>query len=172
MDPIASALERLESALLRRSDFGVGTARSVTTLTAGLRCSTEERSWITDSDLAPALGGEGSAPSPGTLLRAAFGSCVAMSYRLRAARHQIELTSIRVTVEADSEIAGMLVPGAACPPGYSELRYHVEVESPAAHDDVLRVLDEGDRLGPLLDVFTRAQTVRRTVAIRRGEAVR
>jgi uncharacterized OsmC-like protein len=95
---------------------------------------------------------------------------MAMSYRLRAAKHGIELTSIRVTVEADSEIAGMLSCDATAPPGFTEIRYHVEIESSATPAEVTRVVDEGDRLSPLLDVFTQANTVRRTTSIRSSEA--
>jgi uncharacterized OsmC-like protein len=170
VDTISNAIERLESVLTRRSDFGVGTAQSVTTLSAGLSCTTEEGPWHIASDLPEALGGGGGAPTPGVLVRAALGSCMAMSYRLRAAKHGVELTSIRVTVEADSELAGMLSCDASAPPGYSEVRYHVEVESPAPPDDVRRVIDEGDQLSPLLDVFTRTTTMRRTTSIRESRA--
>lgn len=166
---IASAIERLETAVERRSGFGVGTSRSVTLWKDGLNCSTKEGSWCVDSDLPGALGGSGSAPTPGVLLRAALGSCMAMSYVLRAAKHGVALTALRVTVEADSEIAGMLSCDATAPPGYTEIRYHVEIESPAPPDDVARVIDEGDRLSPLLDVFSRANTMRRTTSIRTSE---
>ena len=170
MSTIATAIERLEAAVDRRSDFGVGTSRSVTTSTDGLHCTTHEGSWAITSDLPAALGGTGSAPNPSVMLRAALGSCMAMSYRLRAAKHGVELISIRVTVEADSEIAGMLSCDAPAPPGFTEIRYHVEIESPATPDEVNRVIDEGDRLSPLLDVFTRANTMRRTTSIRSSEA--
>lgn len=165
MQTIAKAIERLEVAIVRRSGFGVETNRSVTTLIDGLRCSTEEGSWQTDSDLPVALGGCGMAPTPGVLLRAALGSCMAMSYRLRAAKHDVELTSVRVTVEADSELAGMLLVDAPVPAGYTEIRYHVEIESPASPDEVARIIDEGDRLSPLLDAFSRANALRRSVSI-------
>lgn len=167
---IASAIERLESAVGRRTGFGVGTSRSVTTSTDGLRCSTEEGPWRTDTDLPNALGGSGTAPTPSVLLRAALGSCMAMSYTLRAAKHGVELTSVCVTVEADSEIAGMLLVDVAAPAGFTGLRYHVEIESPAPHDEILRIIDEGDRLSPLLDVLTRSNAVQRTTAIRSTEA--
>ncbi len=104
------------------------------------------------------------------LLRAALGACMAMSYRLRAAKHGIELTSIRVTVEADSAIAGMLLLDSPAPPGYTELRAHVEIDSPSPADEVLRILDEADRLSPLLDVFARATEIRRTATVRGSEA--
>lgn len=170
MDTIANAIERLEVAVERRSTFGVATSRSVTTLIDGLRCSTEEGSWNTDSDLPAALGGGGAAPTPGVLLRAALGSCMAMSYRLRAAKHGVELTSVRVTVEADAALAGMLLVDASVPAGFTEVRYHVEVESPASPDEVALIIDEGDRLSPLLDVFSRATALRRRMSIRSSGA--
>ena len=169
MSTIAAAIERLEAAVDRRSGFGVGTSRSVTTSTDALRCRTHEGPWSIDADLPGTLGGDGSASTPGVLLRAALGSCMAMSYRLRAAKHGIEIAAIQVTVEADSELAGMLSCDAPAPPGYAEIRYHVEIESPAPADQVTRIIDEGDRLSPLLDVFTRTNTMRRTTTIRPSE---
>jgi len=48
---------------------------------------------------------------------------------------------------------------AEVPPGYTEVRVHVDIESPAPETEVRKVLDEGARIDPYLDVFTRAQTV-------------
>jgi uncharacterized OsmC-like protein len=138
----------------------------VTRSETGLRCVTDEGGdWCIATDLSPALGGTESAPNPGALVRAALGSCMAMSYRLRAAKHGIELTSVRVTVETDYELEGMLSCESAAPPGFGAVRYHVEIESPAGSDEVRAVLDEGDRLSPILDVFVRANEVSRTVSI-------
>lgn len=170
MSTIADSIERLETAVTRRRGFGVGTSRSVTTVSDAGRCTSSEGQWSVESDLSTALGGNGSAPTPSVLLRAAVGSCVALGYRLRAAKHRVELTSLRVTVEADSEIAGMLFCDSTAPPGYTEIRVHVDIVSAAPVDDVRRVLDEGDRLSPLLDVLTRANSVVRTTSIRSGEA--
>lgn len=78
----------------------------------------------------------------------------------------VELTSLRVTVDADSALAGMLDPAAAAPPGWTAFRYHVEVESPAPVADVQQVLDEGDQLSPLLDALARANDLHRTTSIR------
>lgn len=165
MNTIAQAIERVETKLDERNDYGVGTNRSVTTLEEGLRCVTREGDWTTESDLSPALGGEASAPSPGVLSRAALGSCLAMIYRMRAERHGIVLKSVTVTVEADSEVAGMILVDADAPPGYTEIRYHVELESSASREDLERVIDEGDRLSPILDAYARANTMRRTISI-------
>ena len=164
-DGIRTAIERVEVAVAARPGFGVVTSRSVTTLDDGLRCLTNEGGWTVETDLSPTLGGTGSAPTPGVLLRAALGSCMAMTYRMRAARHGVELTSVRVTVETDSELAGMLFCDSSSPPGYTEVRYHVEVASPDDSERVLAILDEGDRLSPLRDVFGRAHSIHRTADI-------
>ncbi|WP_051063251.1 OsmC family protein [Ilumatobacter nonamiensis] len=170
MDTIATAIERLESAIEQRRGFGVGTARSTTTLGEGLHCSTVEGAWCTHADLPGAIGGGGSAPTPGVLLRAALGSCMAMSYRLRAAKHGIPVTRIDVTVETDSEVAGMLSLDAAAPPGYTGVRYHVEIDSPASPTDVQQIIDEGDRLSPILDALGRENAVHRTSTVLAGGA--
>lgn len=163
---IAGAVARLEHLLDRRPGFGRGMSTSVTTVTDGLRCTTEEGPWHLESDMSPAFGGDASAPSPGALLRASLGSCLAMGYRLRAARRGVELTLVRVTVEADAELAGMLDADSPAPPGWTEFRYHVEVASPAPANEVQRVLDDGDRLSPLLDALARSNRMRRTTEIR------
>ena len=163
---VASSLERLERLLGSKSDFGHTTNQCVTRLQAGLRCSTEEGDSIIRTDLPAALGGTASAPSPGVLVRAALGSCLAMGYKLRAAKHGVELTSICVTVETDSELAGLLLPTTNAPAGFADVRYHVEIESPAPVANVHRLIEEGDRLSPLLDVFARCNRLHRTISIR------
>ena len=162
---IGDALERLNATLARRAEFGHHTGSSVTTLVDGLRCETSVGAWTIATDLAPALGGERSAPSPTVLLSAALGACLAMGYQLRAAERGIELTSVRVTVETDSDVRGMLPCDAAAPPGFTEIRYVVEVESPAQRHDLERIVELADRLSPVLDALTRVNRVQRTVAI-------
>lgn len=162
---IAEALKRLNDTLVRRPDFGRHTGSSVTTLVEGLRCSTEASGWTIASDLRPAIGGEGSAPTPTVLLSSALGACLAMGYQLRAVEHGIELTSVRVTVETDSELCGMLQCDVAAPPGFTGIRYRVELESPARTRDIERIVELADRLSPVLDALTRVNRVQRTVSV-------
>jgi uncharacterized OsmC-like protein len=164
-DGIADSIERLERTLAHRPGFGVGTSRAVTTLSDDLRCTTEDGPWRIEADLTDRFGGGDSAPSPSALVRAALGSCMAITYRLRAAKHGVPLASVRVTVETESAVAGMLQPDSGEPPGFRAIRYRVEVESTAPTDDVLRVIAEGDRLSPVLDELSRANTVERTVEV-------
>lgn len=167
---IAVAVERLHGVLANRPDFGRSTSTSVSTLGAGLRCSTSERTHEIHSDLVPALGGDGGAPSPVALLRAALGACLAIGYRLHAAELGVDVTAVRVTVESESELRGMLDPDSCAPPGFTALRYHVDIDSPSPAHEVERLVELADRLSPVLDALTQPQSVQRTVSIRRPEA--
>ena len=166
MTTIADKICRLEAAVLNRPGFGRATNRSRTVLDDGLRCVSVEDNWTIETDLAVGLGGSASAPSPGVLLRAALGACMAMSYRLRAERAGLGPFSVTVDVETESDLAGMLLTTSSAPPGYAAVRYHVDVESAADQDDILRVLDDGDRLSPILDAIAHEVTVTRTTTIR------
>lgn len=166
---IRAALERLDSVVARNPEFGASTDRSIVTVSTGLRCSIEEGPWRLEADLSESIGGSGLAPTPGVYGRAALGSCLAMGYQLAAARLNVELTSVRVEIEADSEVAGMLSSSSAARPGYRAVRYHVAIESSAAAADVQAVIDQADRLSPYRDVFASATPLQRTISINRPD---
>jgi uncharacterized OsmC-like protein len=161
---IRDAFERCVRALTRHPSLGRATGVSRTRLRHGLLCEVEEGPWKLVADMPESAGGAGSAPGPGVLGRAALGSCLAIGYRMHAARLGVPITAIDVEIQADYD-DGALFGVSGSPPGYLEVRYAVTVHSPAPEDDVRRVLDEGDRHSPYLDVFRRAQRCRRQVHI-------
>ena len=165
---IHDALVRLESALASRPGFGHASQSCTTTLVEGLRCRSEECGGALETDLPACLGGTGTAPTPSMLVRAALGSCLAMGYRLRAARRGLDVRSIRVVVETDSAIAGMLDTDEGEPAGFTNLRYHVEITSDMPPERVLAIVDEADRLSPILDVVSRLSRPVRSVSIIEG----
>ena len=81
-----------------------------------------------------------------------------------AAKLEVPIAKLEVEVEADYD-DGALFGVTDVPPGYLEVRYTVTVESSAPRTDVLRVLDEGDKHSPYLDVFSRSQKCVREVKI-------
>jgi hypothetical protein len=64
----------------------------------------------------------------------------------------------------------MLVPSATIRPGYSEVRYHITIESSAPGSDVQSVIDQADRLSPYRDVFASTTPLRRTISVNRPAA--
>lgn len=167
---IGRAVLRLEAAVAARPGFGHVTHVSSTRSVDGLSCETLDGGHLIASDLPRGLGGVNGAPSPGSLLRAALGSCLAMGYRLRAERHGVDLGEITVHIETDSVLAGMLDPTAGHRPGFGRIRARVRLETTSAPERDLRALiEEADRLSPVLDVVQSSNIIECTHHLERGD---
>ena len=130
----------------------------------GLTCDIEEGPWTLTADLSATAGGNAAGPTPGTLARAALGSCLAMSYVMWAAQLNVPLHQVAVEVQADTDLRGMYGVD-DIPAGYSAVRYVVSVRSPAAPEAILRVLDIAEAHSPYVDVFRRPQVLQRHLHI-------
>jgi uncharacterized OsmC-like protein len=161
---VRTAFERSAKALSLRPSLGRATGVSRTRIREGLTCEIEDGRWKLAADMPAQVGGDGSAPTPGVLGRAALGSCLAIGYMMHAAKLGVPIAALEVEVQADYD-DGALLGVSESPPGYLEVRYTVTVESSAPESDVRRVLDEGDAHSPYLDVFRRAQKCTRFVQI-------
>ena len=107
---IATALGRLENVIA--NDPSVARVRNPPAramLTQGLKCRvTGPAGEHVETDMSPALGGDGSSPSPGWLFRAASAACCLTVIAMRAARLGIDLTTLEVLVTSDGDTRGML----------------------------------------------------------------
>lgn len=164
-DIIRTALEEKANALAARPADGQGTVVSRVRLREGLTCDVQEGDWSFVAGMPRSIGGVGGGPTPGTLGRAAFGTCLALSYGMWAARLGVPLTSVEVDVHADYDARGELGVSRDVRPGYLQVRYVVRVESPAPEQDVLRVLDTADRCSTFVDLFANGVPLRREVDI-------
>jgi len=161
---IKAKFERNAKATALKPSLGEGTSISTTRITDGLVCHVTEGDWNVNVDMPKELGGENSQPTPGVFGRAALGSCLAIGYKLHASKMGIPITSIEVVIEADWDM-GAVFGTTDTIPGYSEIRYCVRVESSASEEQIIKLLDIGDKHSPYLDVFSRAQSCKRTVEI-------
>ena len=75
--------------------------------------------------MVPSVGGEGSAPSAGWLLRAALASCVATLVAMRAAQRGVELAGVEVSVDSESDDRGILGIDPDVPAGPLSMRLSV-----------------------------------------------
>jgi uncharacterized OsmC-like protein len=85
-----------------------------------------------------AVGGEGSAPSPGWFLRAALANCDATVIAMRAAQLDLVLTSLEVTVESESDDRGLLGMDDAIPAGALTMRTRVRIGAQGVTPERLR----------------------------------
>jgi uncharacterized OsmC-like protein len=163
-DRIRTHFERSVKAMSLRPAVGRKTAVSTTRLGENLACEITEGRWTLVADLSEKGGGEGKGPDPGVLGRAALGSCLAMGVKIWAAYKGVSVSAVDVTVEADFDAGAQYGVGDS-PPGYTEVRYSIRVESPAPEADVMDVIKTAERCSPWLDVFARAQVTRRDARV-------
>jgi uncharacterized OsmC-like protein len=161
---IKVAVERSTKALSLKPSLGLGTGRSKSRIKNGLTCEIEEGNWKFLADMPESIGGNAQGPTPGVYGRAALGSCLAIGYMMMAAKMNIPVSSLEVEVQADYD-DGALLGTADIAPGYTEVRYTVTIESEAAEEDILTMINDADRHSPYLDVFSRGQNCKREVHI-------
>jgi uncharacterized OsmC-like protein len=155
---LRETLERNARALELRPAVGRGTAVTRIRSTEGLAVVAEEGPWRLTVDMAEKSGGAGSGPNPGVLGRSALGSCVAISFLGWAARLEVPIDSLEVEVEADYDSAAAYGLAEAHA-GYSQVRVRLVVSSPAAEEDLERVMAVAERSTAYLDVFRRPHEV-------------
>ncbi|HEX6845513.1 MAG TPA: OsmC family protein [Chitinophagaceae bacterium] len=163
-EKIKEAVSRSTKALSLRPSLGLGTGISRAKITDGLSCEITEGNYKLIADMPESVGGNATGPTPGVYGRAAFGSCLAIAYMLRASAMNIKIDSLQVDVQADYD-DGALFGTSSAPPGYLEVRYTVTIESDATEDEILQMLDIADKHSPYLDVFARGQKCTRDVRI-------
>jgi len=167
---IKTGVERSVKALTLKPSLGHGTGHSTVTVKDGVTCEVVEGPWRFVVDMPTSVGGAGAGPTPGVYGRGALGSCLAIGYMMHAARLGMPVDSLVVDVEADYDDGAMFGTADDVPPGYTQVRYTVTVESRAPEADIVRMLDEADARSPYLDVFRRAQPCVRRVHVRAAVA--
>lgn len=167
---IRTAFERSVRALSLRPGRGRGTAVTRVRLGEGLTCEVEDGPWRLVVSMPEKVGGAGAGPNPGVVGRAALGSCLAVGYRMWAARRGVPLRSLTVEVEADYDVRGELGVDRDVSPAYSEIRLVVSVESEASESRIEEVLAEAEAHSPYWRMFERPTRIVRRLRHAGGEA--
>ena len=109
------------------------------------------------TDMPASVGGSGSAPSPGWLMRAAQASCLATLVAMRAAQQGIELTEVEVTVDSESDDRGILGVDNSVPSGPLSSRARIRVTATGAGEvDMEDVVRWAEAHCPVQDALRRA----------------
>lgn len=133
----------------------------------GLRCRAEGPDGaMLISDMPKAIGGGGSAPSPGWLLRAALANCDATVIAMRAAQLGVTLTTLQVTVDSESDDRGLLGMDDAISAGPLTVRTRVRIGANDAPPEQLRqIVEWAEAHSPVADAIRRAVPARAEVDI-------
>jgi uncharacterized OsmC-like protein len=156
LQPIATAVQRVQSVLKRRPEKGPHDDASATARwQGGVRVVTSGVDGaLVISDMPVELGGTGGQATPGWLFRAGFASCAATCIVLQAAAEGVALAALDVSVGSRSDTRGLLgIPDEAGRPvsaGPAELQVQVRIDAPGVAAERLRALvDEAMRCSPV-----------------------
>ena len=107
------------------------------------------------SDLPVAEGGTGIAPHPGQLMRASIGACLAMGYRVWAARLEVPIDRVVVEVACELDVRGQMGLSDQVPVGWRRIQVDVTITSPAPPARVQALVAHANRLSPMLANLSR-----------------
>lgn len=159
---IAQAITRSRQYLNDRPEKACSRdSKATAVLEEGLRVRVEgPRGWSLVTDMAPGVGGKGSAPTPGWMLRSASAACLASLIAMRAAEKGVDLSLLEVEVDSESDNRGLLGLGDDIPAGPLGLRTLVRVAAADADDATLRdIVQWADEHSPVDDAVRRAVPV-------------
>ncbi|HEX6275652.1 MAG TPA: OsmC family protein [Polyangiaceae bacterium] len=143
--------DRKARTLRRRPALGATsagvTARLLDELACEVRCGTT--TLVSALDVTE-RGGGNAAPTPGDLMRAALGACLAMGYRIWAARLDVDFDTVEVDVTCDFDQRGQLGLADDIPAGWQRISLEVRIVTDAPIGEVRRVVEQADRLNPML----------------------
>ena len=168
LDAIRNSIEGARRYLSEHPEEGRSPDRAaVAVLEGGLRCRVEgpEGTSIV-TDMPVAVGGAGSAPTPGWLSRAALASCDATVIAMRAAELGIELERLEVTAESESDSRGLLGVDDSVPAGPLSSTVRVRIAARGVPEERLRELVAWtERHSPVGDLIRRSVVQRVEVEV-------
>lgn len=153
---IRQSIERLASHFAAHPLEAVAPDRpAVASLESGLRCkAVGPKGEVLVTDMPGAIGGSGSAPTPGWFLRAALATCDATMIAARAAQLGIELTTLEVTVSSVSDNRGLISDGESFPAGPLSMQVGVRIGAkdvpPQALHELVRWAEDHSPVGDVL----------------------
>ena len=164
---LAAGTQRAREIFTRRPSAGLVTAQAIACLTGeGAQTTVRMGSHSLGADAPIALGGDGTGPTPGDLVRGALAACLAMNYAMHAPQFGVELHQVEVTAETDIDLGPAVgVPGEQ-PPGFSGVRFTTMLITDAPEEHVRELAAYAERLSPTLDDLQRALPVAGRLVIR------
>ena len=164
-DRIKTAMDHSIEAVTKRPSVGQKTDVMHVDLASDGCCSIRDGDATVTIDLSKAYGGGGATNSAGFYVRAALGACLAQGYHVWAALLGVPIDHLSIELQADFDMRGNLGIDKDIPRSYTAIRYVVNIDSPAPRAKVEELIDKGDDIDWVRDIFARAIPLERELHI-------
>lgn len=165
------ALARSTKAVTMRPSVGQYTHKNSAVIDSGTRCRVREKHLDMIVDVPPSIGGGGEGPTPGTLMRSALTSCIAIGVKLWAARADMHIDYVDVQLEADVDARGEMGVDDDIAPGFLDMRLTISVRSDAPAKEVEALIERSLKYSALFDVISNEQKIELTLEIANADQI-
>lgn len=165
---IQSSIQNVINYFTEHPDEACGPGKPTTAIIEdGLRCRAErEGSPPVITDMPSALGGGGTAVTPGGLLQAALATCDATVIAMRAAQEGVTLTKLEVTVNSEWDDRGLLGMDDSAPAGPLKMWTHIRIAADGVSPERLHeIIKWAEAHSPVADAVVRAIPTRTEIEV-------
>ena len=152
-DQTRATLERAVTTLTRKPSIGQRVYTSTAHIASGTTCVVAEKDKSLMADIPLSMGGDDAGPSPSMLLRASVTSCVAIGIKMWAARKQLPLGPVTVTLETGVDARGQFGICENIPPGFTSMRLKITAHSAAPAALVRALIETSLHYSPMMDLI-------------------
>ena len=99
------------------------------------------------------LGGTDQGANPVELVLAALGGCINVLVASFAGQHQVDVRGVAISVEGDLDPDGFMEKNRNVRPGFQEIRYRIDIDSPSDPSRVRALLQHVERVCPVKDTL-------------------
>ncbi len=158
--------QRKAAAIRKHPAFAQGSGFASTRVNGGLVCETRDCDFTIRADLPAEDGGTATAPHPGQLMRASIAACLAIGYRVWAARLGVPIDTVEVQMTCDYDARGSMGIDDV-PAGWQRMTIDTTIASNAPDAHVQRVAAHAERLCPMLANLSRdIQRIHHLIVVR------
>jgi uncharacterized OsmC-like protein len=122
----------------------------------GVTCSVQTGRALVAAGLHPATGGDGTFACSGDMLLQALVACAGVTLRSVAVNRNIEIRGGTVRAEGDLDFRGTLGVDAEAPVGFTDIRLHFELDSPATEHELDTLIETTERYCVVLQTLKNA----------------
>ena len=151
-DQLANVVSAVRENLSQAPEPPIGTFTVESSLKQGYQVELAARQFTFLSDEPEKIGGSDLGPTPVEYVLAGLAACQEIVYATYARVLNVPVNSVKVRAEGSLDLRGFF--GVAdVQAGFSSVTYAVEIDSPAAEADVLRLIDTVNAKCPVLEII-------------------
>lgn len=133
----------------------------------GLICTFTEGDTTLISDMPAAVGGGGSAPTPGVFARAGIANCVATGIKMTAIRERVKVDRVTVHLDIDFDDRGLFAMDGAVPDPLAA-RMSIELQSDAPASDLSELVERALDCDPWFLAYRDRQAIEYSIQTTKG----